>query len=97
MYKRVEEFRIGQLDEAVSETGVTDGSPLIKVHQIQDATEALEINEGDSNMLSLHYTLPSKEVLFSASPSGSLYEDVGSETFGDDFDSAQSSMAFGGD
>ena len=91
VYRNVQEFRIGQLADAAGDAG--SSAHQITVHQISDAMEALEINHGDNNYLSLHYTQPEQEVLFSENPSGSLYEDISSDTFGDDLAAASTISA----
>ena len=97
VYRNVEEHRIGQLAGIGSADGDAGSQPVIKVYHMQGSTEGLEINEGENNYLSLHYTSPEKEVLFGSSPAGSLFEDIGGDSFGDEFDASQESKTFGGD
>ena len=91
----MEELRIGQLAGAGASEIPAGDQPLITVHHMQGSTEGLEINNGETNYLSLHFTTPEKEVLFASSTAGSRYENIGGDSFGDEFDPARENETFG--
>ena len=74
-----------------------ESEALIKVYNLKDSVEALEINEGENNYLSLHFTTPEQEVLLSSDIVSAQFEDIASDSFGDGFDESKDLPTIGAD
>ena len=92
-YAGAQDLRVGQLAKAgVEGADAPAGEPLIQVQMVDDSVESLPISE-DNLLLSLHFSPPTKQVLFTGN---SEKIDIASDTFGDEAD-AGSVTAIGAD